>query len=146
MPDCASSKHPLTNAGFSLTSHCIKQPISVHKTKQLISWRLKINMQGAGIETAVLKYTCLMPRLVCKFISSVILTKSCWCVFTMVKAKKQIIFRVQLNAVSYWAMLWSGLGKGGCTEALCAAEPSSVRSNPSLPLRQRDSDFHAQDV
>lgn len=74
MSDCACSKHPLTNAGFYLTSHCIKQAISVYKTKQLINWRLKINMQEASTQTEVLKYICLMPRFICKFISSAILS------------------------------------------------------------------------
>ena len=74
MSDCACSKHPLTNGGFYLTSHRIKQPISVHKVKRLISWRLKINIQEADIETEVLKYICLIPRFICKFISSATLS------------------------------------------------------------------------
>lgn len=129
MSDCACSKHPLTNAGFYSSSHCIKQAISVHKTKQLINWRLKINMQGAGIQTVVLKYICLMPRLICKFISSVILTKSCWCVFKMVNCHKTNNIYSTVKQSELFSNIQKQNRKIGVQKHLNAAVLSTVRSN-----------------
>lgn len=74
-------------------------------------------MQEAGTQTEVLKYICLMPRFICKFISSAILSHTD--VFSRwLTARTQTIFKVQLNGGSYLAILKNRNSKDRPTKTL----------------------------